>query len=126
MDSDGPKANGCKINPKALEEAALKGDVGAGREGGDEEEEKESNSLLSPRNGGRVASSRVKKNPSRRKVQWNDRNGHKLVEILEYQPRFLSMPCLMMLLEMFIWQMHKEDKDENDYDGVSSIVHEGQ
>lgn len=51
--------------------------------GADREKDSESNSLLPPRRGG------MSKKPQklRRKVQWNDRNGNKLVEILEFQPR---------------------------------------
>lgn len=47
------------------------------------DEDDESNSLLSIQEG---QAPRRPSNP-RRKVQWNDRNGHKLVEILEFQPR---------------------------------------
>ncbi|XXG89843.1 hypothetical protein AAC387_Pa12g1750 [Persea americana] len=50
--------------------------------GVDREEYEESNALLSPRRGG------MSKKPRkvRRKVKWNDRNGNKLFEILEFQP----------------------------------------
>lgn len=47
------------------------------------DEDSESNSLLPPRKGGISR----KTNKTRRKVQWNDRNGNKLVEVLEYEPR---------------------------------------
>ncbi|KAK9288846.1 hypothetical protein L1049_017312 [Liquidambar formosana] len=50
------------------------------------EEDSESNSLLPPRKGG--MSRKLEK--TRRKVQWNDRNGNKLVEILEFQPSDVS------------------------------------
>lgn len=51
--------------------------------GVDKEENDESNSLLSPRGGGMAKRERS----SRRKVQWNDKNGNKLFEVLEFQPR---------------------------------------
>ncbi|XXG61874.1 hypothetical protein AAC387_Pa05g0368 [Persea americana] len=50
--------------------------------GVDKEENEESNSLLSPRGSGMVERERS----SRRKVQWNDKNGNKLFEVLEFQP----------------------------------------
>lgn len=53
------------------------------KDGVDKEENEESNSLLSPRGGGMAKSERS----SRRKVQWNDKNGNKLFEVLEFQPR---------------------------------------
>lgn len=43
----------------------------------------ESNSLLPPKKGGMSR----KPEKTRRKVQWNDRNGNKLAEILEFEPR---------------------------------------
>ncbi|KAF5202275.1 Heterogeneous nuclear ribonucleoprotein [Thalictrum thalictroides] len=48
----------------------------------EEEEDEELKTLLSPPRGG------MSKNPkkARQKVQWNDRTGNKLVEILEFQP----------------------------------------
>ncbi|KAK2643742.1 hypothetical protein Ddye_018937 [Dipteronia dyeriana] len=48
----------------------------------DGEEYSESNSLLPPRKGGMSR----KSDKTRRKVQWNDRNGNKLVEVLEFEP----------------------------------------
>lgn len=51
--------------------------------GVDGEGKEESNSLLSPREGGIED---MQKN-SRRKVRWNDRNGNKLAEVWEFQPR---------------------------------------
>lgn len=49
------------------------------------EEERETVSLLKEAVKGDVGE-REKRN-SRRKVQWNDRNGNNLVEIMEFQPR---------------------------------------
>ncbi|PWA93674.1 hypothetical protein CTI12_AA068360 [Artemisia annua] len=34
--------------------------------------------------------SKKKSGKKQRKVQWNDRNGHKLTEVLEYQPSDVS------------------------------------
>ncbi|KAG4907202.1 hypothetical protein JHK82_055863 [Glycine max] len=48
------------------------------------EDDSDSNSLLPPRRGG--MSRNCEK--TRRKVQWNDRNGNKLAEVLEYEPRW--------------------------------------
>lgn len=47
------------------------------------EDYSESNSLLPPKKGG--MSRNLDK--TRRKVQWNDNHGNKLVEILEFEPR---------------------------------------
>ncbi|KAK1592175.1 hypothetical protein Q3G72_020686 [Acer saccharum] len=52
----------------------------------DGEEYSESNSLLPPRTGGMSR----KSDKTRRKVQWNDRNGNKLVEVLEFEPSDVS------------------------------------
>ncbi|XVF66416.1 hypothetical protein PTKIN_Ptkin10aG0033700 [Pterospermum kingtungense] len=50
------------------------------------EDYSESNSLLPPKKGG------ISRKPekTRRKVQWNDKNGNKLVEILEFEPSDVS------------------------------------
>lgn len=63
--------------------------------GVDREEDEESNALLSPRRGG------MSKKPPRkvrRKVKWNDRNGNKLFEILEFQPRYNLLILLILLM----------------------------
>lgn len=52
----------------------------------DDGEDSESNSLLPPRRGGMSR----RQDKVRRKVQWNDRNGNKLVEVLEFQPSDVS------------------------------------
>ncbi|PPD77050.1 hypothetical protein GOBAR_DD26025 [Gossypium barbadense] len=52
----------------------------------DGEEYSESNSLLLPKKGGMSR----KSEKTRRKVQWNDRNGDKLVEIMEFEPSDVS------------------------------------
>ncbi|XP_043703775.1 uncharacterized protein LOC122653882 [Telopea speciosissima] len=76
MDTDVSQPNGCKIKPSATVEPQ-RGEVAP-----DRKEDDELNPLLSPRKG--CMSKKPKK--SRRKVQWNDRNGNKLVEVLEFQP----------------------------------------
>lgn len=50
----------------------------------DGEEDSESHSLLPPRRGGMSR----KSDKIRRKVQWNDKNGNNLVEVLEFEPRY--------------------------------------
>ncbi|EOY06155.1 hypothetical protein QUC31_016434 [Theobroma cacao] len=52
----------------------------------DGEEYSESNSLLPPKKGGMSR----KPEKTRRKVQWNDKNGNKLVEVLEFEPSDVS------------------------------------
>lgn len=51
-------------------------------EGEDEDESATTTLLLPPRRGGMAKTPKKK----RGKVQWNDRTGNKLVEILEFQP----------------------------------------
>lgn len=80
MDKAGSDANGCKNNTfiKFKDEKVV--------DQIDEEDDSpssESKSLLPQRKGG--ISRGVDK--TRRKVQWNDSNGNKLVEVLEYIPR---------------------------------------
>lgn len=60
----------------------------------EENEEHESKKLLLPKQGGLSKKSGKK----HRKVQWNDRNGHKLTEVLEYQPRYIQVIVLITLL----------------------------
>ncbi|KAL9996951.1 hypothetical protein Hdeb2414_s0007g00254951 [Helianthus debilis subsp. tardiflorus] len=52
-----------------------------------EDEDDESKKLLLPKKGGL---SKKKSGNKHRKVQWNDRNGYKLAEVLEYQPSDVS------------------------------------
>ncbi|KAI7744453.1 hypothetical protein M8C21_016584 [Ambrosia artemisiifolia] len=52
-----------------------------------EDEDDESKKLLLPNKGGLSKKSSRNKH---RKVQWNDRNGYKLAEVLEYQPSDVS------------------------------------
>ncbi|XP_047948237.1 uncharacterized protein LOC125194198 [Salvia hispanica] len=51
------------------------------------EESDETKALLSPSNNGGLAN---KSDKPKRKVQWMDKNGDKLAEILEYQPSDVS------------------------------------
>ncbi|XP_010262421.1 PREDICTED: uncharacterized protein LOC104600948 isoform X2 [Nelumbo nucifera] len=60
----------------------------------DRDEDNESSSLLSPRRGGMSKKPRK----ARRKVQWNDRNGNNLVEVLEFQPRWMSKLYTLLFL----------------------------
>lgn len=53
----------------------------------DADKDSELNSLLPPRKGGM---SRRSEKKSRRSVQWSDKNGNNLVEILEFQPSDVS------------------------------------
>ena len=63
------------------------------KEDDDENEDDESQSLLPDRN-------------TRRKVQWNDINGNKLAEILEFQPRYIFVHafvcCFCVLSYVFV------------------------
>ncbi|KAL8104865.1 uncharacterized protein LOC141679007 [Apium graveolens] len=52
----------------------------------DEEEDETTTLLVPPRRGG--LSRKVEK--SQRKVMWNDNNGNKLAQVLEYQPSDVS------------------------------------
>jgi|UniRef100_A0A2N9H6E4 hypothetical protein len=79
METDAKDVNGCKsevpatiVSPK-VEDHHVNG-----------EEDSESNSLLPPRRDG-MSRKTEKKTP--RKVQWNDKNGNKLAEVLEFDPR---------------------------------------
>lgn len=59
----------------------------------DEETEDETKKLLLPRKGGLSTKSGKK----HQKVQWNDNNGNKLTEVLEYQPSYNShIPALLV------------------------------
>ncbi|KAJ0957961.1 putative light-harvesting complex-like protein OHP2 [Helianthus annuus] len=64
-------------------------DNGNQEKGGEkvEDEDDESKKLLLPNKGGL---SKKKSGNKHRKVQWNDRNGYKLAEVLEYQPSDVS------------------------------------
>ncbi|XP_038704319.1 uncharacterized protein LOC120000345 isoform X1 [Tripterygium wilfordii] len=80
--------NGCKIKPVANIDSQKVEDHSY------TEEDSESNSLLPPRKGG--MSRKSDKMP--RKVQWNDRNGNKLVEVLEFEPSGgMSAASIIML-----------------------------
>ncbi|KAK3187665.1 hypothetical protein Dsin_027226 [Dipteronia sinensis] len=68
--------------PLITEDSGKLDDQTHGEDQTDGEEYSESNSLLPPRKGGMSR----KSDKTRRKVQWNDRNGDKLVEVLEFEP----------------------------------------
>ncbi|KAF1878232.1 hypothetical protein Lal_00046898 [Lupinus albus] len=53
-------------------------------------EDDDSKSLLPPRIGGMSRKSEKGHKTRRKKVQWNDKNGNKLVEVLEYEPSDVS------------------------------------
>lgn len=67
--------NGSDSKPYSVEESKEE----------EEEDDGEAKSLLqsAKRTNGGI---KKRQKSSRRRVQWNDRNGNKLVEILEYQP----------------------------------------
>ncbi|MQM03096.1 hypothetical protein Taro_035878 [Colocasia esculenta] len=68
---------------KAENELAVNGVDGGKEEKAEEDGERESKSLLGAN--GRTAAPKRQRS-ARRKVQWNDRDGNKLVEVLEFQP----------------------------------------
>lgn len=81
MDTAGKDVNGCTT--KAVT------DIGTAKvedHPANGEEEGESNTLLPPRPGGMLR----KSNKTQRKVQWNDTNGNKLVEVMEFDPSDVS------------------------------------
>ncbi|KAK4765898.1 hypothetical protein SAY87_007540 [Trapa incisa] len=76
MDNSVHVANGSKMKPLfGVDSEHVEGLV----EG---EENSEMKALLPPKGG--IMSKNVEK--TRRKVQWNDRNGNNLAEVLEFQP----------------------------------------
>ncbi|CAN0904828.1 hypothetical protein LINGRAHAP2_LOCUS23322 [Linum grandiflorum] len=80
MGEDDKEANGCNTKPLICKDSdQVENQVNDG----EDEDESESKSLLTPRKGGMS----TKSHKPGRKVQWNDNNGHKLVEILEFEPR---------------------------------------
>ncbi|XP_019441099.1 PREDICTED: uncharacterized protein LOC109346150 isoform X2 [Lupinus angustifolius] len=80
MDTESPKdVNGNMNKPMAsLEASKVEGHANS-------EDDSDSKSLLPPRIGGMSRKSDNSKT-HRKKVQWNDKNGKKLVEVLEYEP----------------------------------------
>eukprot|EP00258_Populus_trichocarpa_P049279 XP_024465298.1 uncharacterized protein LOC18102460 isoform X1 [Populus trichocarpa] len=74
-------ANGLKNEPliMTLDSPKAEEDVE-----GNGEDYSEFKALLPPRKGGMSRNS----DKVRRKVQWNDNNGNKLVEVLEFEPSF--------------------------------------
>ncbi|KAI4345873.1 hypothetical protein L6164_012961 [Bauhinia variegata] len=80
MDKDVKDANGSIRNPEATLSSPKVEDHVHG------EYDSDSNSLLPPRSGGMSR----KSDNAIRKVQWNDKNGNKLVEVLEFEPSDVS------------------------------------
>ncbi|KAJ7979811.1 Acidic leucine-rich nuclear phosphoprotein 32-related protein 2 [Quillaja saponaria] len=80
MDTDVKDARSC-INEPLTSLDAQKVEGHANGEG-----DNDSNSLLPSRRGGMSK----KSDKTRRKVQWNDRNGDKLAEVLEFDPSDVS------------------------------------
>ena len=77
MDMEAKDANGYMNKPLvSLDDQRVEGHENGG-------DDSETNSLLQRRGG----ISR-KSDKARRKVQWNDRNGNKLAEVLEFLPRY--------------------------------------
>ncbi|XP_027366563.1 uncharacterized protein LOC113872887 [Abrus precatorius] len=83
MNMTSKDVNGCIID-KPVVASSLGGDKVEDHVNG--EDESDSNSLLPPRRD--VMSRNSEK--TRRKVQWNDKNGNKLVEVLVYEPSDVS------------------------------------
>lgn len=80
MDTDVPDQKSSKIKPLGNMDSQKVKLLAEEEE--EEEADSETKSLLPPPRGGMSR----KSDKSRRKVQWNDRNGNKLVEVLEFQP----------------------------------------
>ncbi|KAK7393657.1 hypothetical protein VNO78_22218 [Psophocarpus tetragonolobus] len=81
---DSKDVNGCILDKHQPVVASLGGEKVEDHVNGDDDSD--SNSLLPPRRGGMSRNS----DKTRRKVQWNDRNGNKLAEVLEYEPSDVS------------------------------------
>ncbi|TKY53682.1 hypothetical protein E2542_SST25223 [Spatholobus suberectus] len=80
---DSKDVNGCIMDKhKPVVASSLGGEKVEDHVNG--EDDSDSNSLLPPRRGGMSRNC----DKTRRKVQWNDRNGNKLAEVLEYEPRY--------------------------------------
>ncbi|KAK9137806.1 hypothetical protein Sjap_008400 [Stephania japonica] len=90
---DGKGRSDCKVDPSAESESKKLDPCLNGVE------EEECSSLLSPRRGGMLE----KPKRSRRKVQWNDKNGDKLVEVLEFQPRLYVQRTLFLFFCEDVW-----------------------
>lgn len=81
MDTDAKDVNGCKTKAVGGIDSAKVADHHVNGE-----EDSESNSLLPPRRGGMSR----KSEKTQRKVQWNDRNGNKLTEVMVFDPSDVS------------------------------------
>ncbi|KAJ1381106.1 hypothetical protein SESBI_45455 [Sesbania bispinosa] len=85
MDTDPKDANNY-IMDKPVVASALGGEKVEDHANG--EDDSDSNSLLPPRRGGMSRNC----DKTHRKVQWNDKNGNKLAEVLEYEPSCAVLP----------------------------------
>jgi len=84
VDMDSKDGNGCIMDKhKPVVASSLGSEKVEDHVNGDDDSD--SNSLLPPRRGGMSRNC----DKTRRKVQWNDRNGNKLAEVLEYEPRYI-------------------------------------
>ncbi|KAG2403600.1 uncharacterized protein HKW66_Vig0188870 [Vigna angularis] len=82
---DSKDVNGCIMDKhKPVVASSLRSEKVEDHVNGDDDSD--SNSLLPPRRGGMSRNS----DKTRRSVQWNDRNGNKLAEVLEYEPRSIG------------------------------------
>lgn len=78
MDTRAKDSNGCKDSPLGSVDTKVEKLLN-----GQRDEDSDCNSLLPPRRGGMSRQS----DKVRRNVQWNDNNGNKLAEVLEFEPR---------------------------------------
>ncbi|KAF4350487.1 hypothetical protein F8388_003292 [Cannabis sativa] len=111
MDTHGKDSNGCKDSPSvdSKAEKLLNG----------VDDDSDCNSLLPPRRGGMSR----KSDKVRRKVQWNDRNGDKLAEVVEFEPSDVSDSedeesdsCICIIIYILagrFFQGIKTDKEED-------------
>ena len=95
MDTDTKDANGngCIMNnnnhkPVVMANSSLGGERAQDHVHANGKGDCDSNSLLALQRGGMSRNSDTK---TRRKVQWNDKNGNKLAEVLEYEPRLFLL-----------------------------------
>ncbi|CAL0316735.1 unnamed protein product [Lupinus luteus] len=87
MDTESPKDVNGSVNKPMAVVASLEASKVEDHANG--EDDSDSKSLLPPRIGGMSRKSDNSKT-HRKKVQWNDKNGKKLVEVLEYEPSDVS------------------------------------
>ncbi|XP_019433865.1 PREDICTED: uncharacterized protein LOC109340597 [Lupinus angustifolius] len=87
MDTDtNDGANGCIMNKTLVVGSSLNDEKVEESHANGEEDDNDYNSLLPLRKGGMTR----KSDKTRRKVQWNDKNGNNLAEVLIYEPSDVS------------------------------------